>query len=185
MAPNLALQSSFQADFPGQNKFCVRQATATDITALIHLKLQMSAADGTTALVNALVEAWVRDGFGTARKFAAFVAEQAGVLVGMIIFNEQQFAGWSRPSIYVQDVFVVPACRNAGIGQSLLANVAAYAHERDAALLYLNVRDDNPACRLYEDLGFESSTHCKTYALCGPALHALGARSSDQTDDPD
>jgi ribosomal protein S18 acetylase RimI-like enzyme len=137
MEPNLALRSTIQANF-SHRPFCVRRAMATDIPALIDFKLQISAVHGTAALVDASEDAWVQDGFGSAFKFGAFVAEQAGVVVGMIIFNEQQFAGWSRPS-YVQEVFVEPGYRQLGIGESLLANVAAYANERDAPLLYLNV----------------------------------------------
>jgi GNAT superfamily N-acetyltransferase len=55
----------------------------------------------------------------------------------------------------VDDVFVEPAYRNRGIGRALLKSVQAWAQERDADGISLQVAAANSRGRkFYEDLGF-------------------------------
>jgi ribosomal protein S18 acetylase RimI-like enzyme len=172
-------------DSSQSSHFKVRRAVLSDVPALIVLKLQMAIDDGTEALVDTSVETWVRNGFGATPKFGAFVAEQAGDVVGMVIFSELQIAGCASPSVYVQDIFVRPVCRQRGIGQALLAQVVTHAQERMAFMIYLNVRDDNPACRLYESMGFAAAQQCKVYALAGPAAQAVAQAWGAQSGRPE
>jgi len=153
--------------------FHLRWATPADIPALMAMKQQMAIADGAPGLLDATADQWEEACFGPAPKFIAIVAEQAGAVVGMTIFNEQCFAGWAAPPLYVQDLFVMPAHRSRGIGRALLTEVASQARARKSRLVYLNVHENNQACRLYAGLGFRPAQKCQVYALVDPPLTAL------------
>src|SRR4051812_28476969 len=123
----------------------IRRAQPADIPALIDMKLQMAIADGAAGLFDATAADWARGCLGPAPRFTAIVAEHAGTVVGMVIFNEQGFAGWSTPPLYVQAIFVQPSHRRLGIGRLLLMEVAAEAQRCNSRLVYLNVHEENPA----------------------------------------
>jgi ribosomal protein S18 acetylase RimI-like enzyme len=162
-----------QADMP----FHIRRATPDDISALMEMKNQMAIADGAVGLFDATVADWLRGGFGPSAQWVAIVAECAGAVTGMAIFNEQNFAGWATPPIYVQDLYVMPEYRRRGIARALLAEVATEAQARNSRLIYLNVHEDNAARRLYDELGFAPAHKCMVYALMGPQIAALGSRA--------
>jgi ribosomal protein S18 acetylase RimI-like enzyme len=151
----------------------IRRAQFGDIPTLIDMKLQMAIADGAAGLFDATAAEWARDCLGPAPRFTAIVAEHAGAVVGMVIFNEQGFAGWSTPPLYVQDIFVMPSHRRLGIGRALLVEVANEAQRRNSRLVYLNVHEENSARRLYDSLNFKPAERCLVYALMGPPLTTL------------
>ena len=144
-----------QADMP----FRIRRAAPADIPALMEMKNQMAIADGAIGLLDATVADWMRGGFGPSPRFTAIVAEHAGAIIAMAIFNEQNFAGWATPPIYVQDLYVMPEHRRRGIARALLAEVAAEAQARNSRLIYLNVHEDNAARRLYDQLASRPRTN--------------------------
>ena len=173
-AQPLSVQSTAEhADAP---RMALRVATPTDIPALMALKREMAIADGSEPLVDATVEDWVMGGFGPRPQFAAFVAEPEQAdddVVGMLIFNERYYAGWARPSFYVQDLYVVPAYRRRGIGRDLLARLSAHAVSRNAAMVEMHAHTANPAGQLYRRAGFQPQPQCRAYTLWGPALAKL------------
>jgi GNAT superfamily N-acetyltransferase len=71
----------------------------------------------------------------------------------------RQFAVAEKPSFFVDDrtpevsMGVLPSYRGKGVGRRLLESLMGEAAARGIGLC-LNVRDDNPAMRLYEKLGF-------------------------------
>lgn len=114
---------------------------------------------------------WLHQGFGPAPTYSASVVEnEAAIVIGMIIFDERRIAGWSRPSLHVQDLYVEPEYRHRGIGRALLTQVARDARDRNAAFVELNVREENPARRLYDRSGFQVVPHCVVYVLGGQTL---------------
>lgn len=53
-------------------------------------------------------------------------------------------------------IAVIPEARNLGLGAGMLRRFMAEAHERGSRRLFLEMRDGNPAVRLYQRLGFEA-----------------------------
>ena len=151
----------------------VRHATLRDAAEVVDFKREISVADGVERLFDADLDDWARDGIGPGARFVTLVAELSASVVGMATFNEQPFAGMTSPAIYLQDIFVRPEHRRRGIGHALLMRVAAEAQSRGASLVYLNVRADNPARRLYDRLNFAQAQNCLVYVLIGPALDKL------------
>ena len=100
-------------------------------------------------------EARLREhGFGPRRIFEAILAERDGRAVGFALyfFTFSTFTG--RPTLYLEDLFVVPEQRRGGIGSQLLARLARIAVERKCGRMEWSVLDWNtPARDLYFKLG--------------------------------
>ena len=60
-------------------------------------------------------------------------------------------------------VAVLPAARGRGIGRALLDQLAQQARERDVRRLFLEMRDGNPAEKLYRRFGFRVVGRRKDY----------------------
>ena len=77
-----------------------------------------------------------------------------------ILRQHEDDAGWlqveeTRHIVHLQQLFVLPAVRNRGLGTSLLTWMKERA-ERKRKDLTLEVMTNNPARRLYERLGFKA-----------------------------
>jgi ribosomal protein S18 acetylase RimI-like enzyme len=86
-----------------------------------------------------------------------FVAVAGGRMVGFISGELRQGSPTFLPKTWasVDDVFVEPDYRNRGMGRALLRSVGAWAKERDADGISLQVAAANTRGRkFYEDLGF-------------------------------
>ena len=70
----------------------------------------------------------------------------------LYFFNYSTFL--ARPGLYLEDLFVLPEFRGAGLGKALLLHLAALAHERGCGRMEWAVLDWNqPAIGFYEALG--------------------------------
>jgi predicted N-acetyltransferase YhbS len=153
--------------------FRVRAAEPADIPALMRLKRALAQGEDSLHAVCATEADWLRDGFGPDAGFTAFVAEDAGAIVGMATCSRRSITGWNGPVIFLQDLFVEPAHRERGVANALMARVAALACDLGSPIIELTVRADNPAQTFYMRSGFRPVPQCLTYVLAGPALAAL------------
>jgi predicted N-acetyltransferase YhbS len=153
--------------------FRVRAAEPADIPALMRLKRALAQGEDSLHAVCATEADWLRDGFGPDAGFTAFVAEDAGAIVGMATCSRRTITGWNGPVIFLQDLFVEPAHRERGVANALMARVAALACDLGSPIVELTVRADNPAQAFYMRSGFRPVPQCLTYVLAGPALAAL------------
>jgi ribosomal protein S18 acetylase RimI-like enzyme len=157
-----------------------RAATPADVPALLRLKRQLAILEKAEVALRATEGDWLRDGFGPRAQFTAFVAEQAGAVIGMVTASERYYTSWAGCTLYIQDIYVDPPWRGRGIGAALLGCVAALALERGSPLVELTVRADNPARRLYRRVGFQQ-VDCATYVVAGPALASLAGSAGART----
>ena len=79
------------------------------------------------------------------------VAERDGELVGTVSINE---SFRPRDSLHLFALEVSAQRRNEGIGRDIVSWVIDEARRRGLRRVYLEVRTDNPARRLYHRLGF-------------------------------
>ena len=109
----------------------------------------------------------------------------AEVIVGEVDATPQGFALFfhnfstfeGKPGIYLEDLFVRPAARGAGLGKALLAELARLAVARGCARLEWWVLDWNaPSIAFYHALGARSMDEWTTMRVDGEALTALAAR---------
>jgi GNAT superfamily N-acetyltransferase len=114
--------------------------------------------------------------FGARPYAEVVIGELDGTPQGFALFfhNFSTFEG--KPGIYLEDLFVQPAARGSGLGQALLAHLAALAVERDCARLEWSVLDWNePAIGFYQKLGARLMDGWTGMRLDGQNLAQLGA----------
>lgn len=114
--------------------------------------------------------------FGARPYAEVVIGELDGTPQGFALFfhNFSTFEG--RPGIYLEDLFVRPAARGAGLGKALLSHLAALAIERDCARLEWSVLDWNePAIGFYRRLGARLMDEWTVMRVDGAELAQLGA----------
>jgi GNAT superfamily N-acetyltransferase len=153
--------------------FQVRPAQPKDIPALMRLKRMLAQGENALHAVCASEADWLRDGFGPNAGFTAFVADDFSGVVGMATCSQRVVTGWNGPVVFLQDLFVEPACRRQGVASALMARVAALARDVGSPIVEFTVRTDNPAQIFYSFAGCQPLPHCMTFVLAGPALAAL------------
>lgn len=79
------------------------------------------------------------------------VAEVEGALVGTVSISETELL---PRALHLFALEVAPEWRNRGVGTSIVQRVVSEAKRRRRGRVYLEVRVDNPARRLYHRLGF-------------------------------
>ncbi|MFM6974930.1 MAG: GNAT family N-acetyltransferase, partial [Agromyces sp.] len=59
----------------------------------------------------------------------------------------------AQPLVYLEDLFVAPSARSAGVGRGLIAHVTAWAHEHGLPKVYWQTEIGNAtARRLYDQV---------------------------------
>jgi GNAT superfamily N-acetyltransferase len=77
-----------------------------------------------------------------------------GVPAGFALYFFNYSTFLARPGLYLEDLFVTPEFRGAGLGKALLLHLAALAHDRGCGRMEWAVLDWNePAIGFYEALG--------------------------------
>ena len=112
--------------------------------------------------------------FGERPYAEVVIGEVDGVPQGFALFfhNFSTFEG--KPGIYLEDLFVRPEARGAGLGKALLAHLAQLCVERDCARLEWSVLDWNaPAIGFYRSLGARMMDEWTVMRVDGDALPAL------------
>jgi GNAT superfamily N-acetyltransferase len=114
--------------------------------------------------------------FGPEPTVFAHVAEYRGVVAGFALWFVN-FSTWTgRHGIHLEDLFVSPAVRGAGLGRALLAELAGICVDRGYGRLEWVVLDWNaPALGFYSALGAQNVSDWRVSRLTGTALSALAA----------
>jgi GNAT superfamily N-acetyltransferase len=155
----------------------IRPATPADVPAIARLIRGLAEYERLTHALN-LDEGRLHEHLFGPRPFAeVLLAEEAGEVVGYALYFLTYSTFRCEPSLYLEDVFVVPERRGQGHGKALLAAVARVAVERGCGRLEWTVLDWNaPAIRFYRSLGAEPMDMWTIYRLGGDALKALAQR---------
>lgn len=92
--------------------------------------------------------------FGPRPAAEALLAERGGRAVGFALYFTTFSTFLAKPGLYLEDVFVEPEHRGAGIGKAILRHLAKLAVERGCGRFEWRVLDWNePSIRFYESLG--------------------------------
>lgn len=118
--------------------------------------------------------------FGPRPYAEVMIGEIGDVPQGFALFfhNFSTFEG--KPGLYLEDLFVRPDARGAGLGKALLAHLATLCVERGCARLEWSVLDWNvPSIGFYQSLGARMMDEWTVMRVDGEALTALsGAAAS-------
>ena len=154
----------------------IRPASATDISLIAQFIRDLAEYERLAHEVRfdeAVLEAKL---FGTRPYAEVLIGEIDGSPQGLALFfhNFSTFEG--KPGVYLEDLFVRPEARGAGLGKALLKKLAAIAVERDCARLEWSVLDWNePAIQFYKALGAKPMDEWTIYRVDGTALAKLAA----------
>ncbi|MEP6757279.1 MAG: GNAT family N-acetyltransferase [Chthonomonadales bacterium] len=120
-------------------------------------------------------------GWGSAPKFEAWIAEVDGVAVGYAVLFETYSSFLAKPTLYLEDIFLLPESRGAGVGKQFIEKLAAEAVARDCGRMEWVCLDWNtPSLGFYEKLGATQMHEWVSHRLDGEALTTLGSRLQTQ-----
>lgn len=96
----------------------------------------------------------IRDGFGTKKRFDAFLAFVGDEPAGYIIIFETYSSFLALPTLFLEDLFVLPGFRKQKIGWKLIQKCVQEAKRRGCGRMEWMVLDWNKlAINFYEKLG--------------------------------
>jgi GNAT superfamily N-acetyltransferase len=99
-------------------------------------------------------ERLIRDGFGEKPRFEAFLAELDGKPAGYALFFETYSSFIATPTLYLEDLFVIPEARGKGVGKALAEFCIREAVNRGCGRMEWMVLDWNkPAIEFYRHYG--------------------------------
>lgn len=153
----------------------LRGAQPGDVPAIIGLVRELAEFEKLTHLVEVTPQRLHTHLFGDRPVAEAVVAQVDARVVGFALFftNFSTFLG--KPGLYLEDLYVQPAHRSAGIGQALLAHLAALARQRDCGRFEWSVLDWNvDAIRFYERMGATLLPEWRICRVTGEALRDFG-----------
>ena len=109
-----------------------------------------------------------------AGRYSLFVAERAGAVVGYALYFFTYSTFLAQPSLYLEDLFVHPAARGAGVGERFMRTLAQEAERRGCGRFEWAVLDWNvDAQKFYRRLGAEVMSSWWICRVTGEGLKAL------------
>ncbi len=154
----------------------IRVATEDDVPLVLSLIKELAEYERLSHEV-VVTEEMLRDSLFEERRVAEVVLGYLGDdPAGFALFfhNFSTFLG--KPGIYLEDLYVKPEFRGAGVGRALLVYLAKLARERGCGRLEWWVLDWNePAIRFYKALGAVPMEDWTVYRVMGEALDGLAS----------
>ena len=152
----------------------IRPATPADAGTILELIHGLAVYEREPDAVQTTEADILRDGFGERPLFEVVIAEWDGAPAGFALFFHTWSTWVGRPSLFLEDLFVLETHRGRGIGKALLVHLARIAVERRCGRFVWNVLDWNqPAIDFYESLGAKVVREWLTMRVEGQALPDL------------
>ncbi len=163
----------------------IRPATRADVGMILAFIRALAVYEREPDAVSATEDDLLRHGFGEQPYFECLIAEQNGDPAGFALYFYDYSTWLGRPGLYLEDLFVHPEFRGAGIGKALLERVAAIAIEKGCARLKWEVLDWNtPAIDFYTAMGAEFLDTWRNVRVSGEALRRLAFPAEAARSDP-
>lgn len=100
--------------------------------------------------------AYLEDYFD-AKKFAGFVIEEDGKIIGAMFAHEKIW--WNNSELYIDEMFVLPEKQRGGYGSMLIKAAEEYVKEHKLAGLTLCTNKYAPAPNFYRKNGFADNEY--------------------------
>jgi GNAT superfamily N-acetyltransferase len=169
--------------------FTVRSAELRDVAPIVQLIRELAEFEKLTHLLQVTPEKLRPHLFGEKPVVEAMVAELPSSQVGegesTVVAFALYFTNFStflaQPGLYLEDLYVKPAYRKAGIGEAMLTRLGKLAVERNYGRFEWSVLDWNEhAIRFYEKLGATMLPEWRICRVTGDALLSLGGAASQK-----
>lgn len=156
----------------------LRPAVPADIPLIIELITELADYERLVHEVKADAQRMHDHLFGPRPYAEVLIGEVDGETQGFALFFHNYSTWLSQPGIYLEDLYVRPAARGAGLGKALLTELARLAVERGCGRLEWSVLDWNePAIGFYRSLGARPQDEWTVYRLTGDALQELAGKA--------
>ena len=159
---------------PAAPRFNIRRGRPDDAATIVRLIRGLAEYERLAHQVEATIGRVRRHGFGRRPYFETLICRRGGRAVGFALyfFTYSTFLG--RPSLYLEDLFVLPEERGNGAGRALLRALAKVAVRRGCGRMEWTVLDWNrPAIGFYRRLGAKLHTEWVLTRLTGVPLRRL------------
>jgi GNAT superfamily N-acetyltransferase len=152
----------------------IRSAKPADVPAIAAMIRALADYEKLSHLCVSTEQDLQRALFGPAPAAEVLIAAVDGVPVGFALFFHTFSTFLARRGLWLEDLFVKPEHRGAGVGSALLHAVAAIAQARNCGRFEWAVLDWNtPAIEFYERLGATVLPDWRLVRVTGPALERL------------
>jgi len=155
-------------------RFSIRRGRPRDAATIVRLIRGLAEYERLAHQVEATTGRIRRHGFGRRPYFETLICRRRGRAVGFALyfFTYSTFLG--RPSLYLEDLFVLPEERGNGAGRALLRALAKVAVRRGCGRMEWTVLDWNrPAIGFYRRLGAKLHKEWVLTRLTGASLRRL------------
>jgi len=149
----------------------LRSATAEDAALILSFIRELAVYEKLLPDVSATEEALRRTLFGPEPAAHVVIAESAGRPAGFALYFFNYSTFLAKPGLYLEDLFVKPEFRGAGVGKALLLHLAKIANARGCGRMEWSVLDWNePAKGFYRKLGAVPLDDWRIFRLTGRKL---------------
>ncbi|MCM8730929.1 GNAT family N-acetyltransferase [Hephaestia sp. GCM10023244] len=155
----------------------IRPATPDDVPTILLLVRELAVFERAPDAVDATEPMLAEALFGVHPAAEAVLATRDGVAQGFALFFHN-FSTWTgRRGLYLEDLYVTPEARGAGVGTALLRHLAGIALDRGCGRFEWAVLDWNqPAKAFYAQMGAELLDEWRIGRAAGDALVRLAGR---------
>ncbi|MBA2356062.1 MAG: GNAT family N-acetyltransferase [Acidobacteria bacterium] len=154
----------------------IRAATVDDVPVILDFIRRLADYERLAHEVLATEAALTQTLFGPRPAAEVVIASRAGRPLGFALFFPTYSTFLARPGIHLEDLFVLPDARGAGVGRALLQHLATIAASRGCGRLEWNVLAWNaPAIAFYQRVGAFPLDEWQTYRLNRDGLMVLAA----------
>jgi GNAT superfamily N-acetyltransferase len=154
----------------------IRPATPADAQLIFDFIVELAVYEKAKHEVVTSVDEIAVTLFSPDAKARAVVCSVDGKPAGYAVYFYNYSTWLGRNGIWLEDVYVTPACRGRGAGKALLKYVAGIAVQENCGRFEWSVLNWNtPAIEFYEALGARPLDEWTIYRLTGDALSKLAA----------
>jgi len=158
----------------------VRDADAGDVERLLELFAALADYEQLRDELHADPQSLREALFGERPAASALLAERGGETAGYALFFPTFSSFRVSRGIWLEDLFVLPEHRKAGVGRALLSAVAARVPGADGRLEWAALDWNELALGFYRGLGARLMDGWTSLRLDGDALARLAAESDDR-----
>ena len=155
----------------------IRRGTAADAEALVKLIGALADYEKLPPPQPEAMARLTRDAFGPSPRFNTWLAETGGVCAGYAISFFTYSTFLALPTLYLEDIFVLPEYRSRRIGIKLFAACAQHGFDQGCGRMEWQVLHWNtPAIEFYHRLGASRQTDWLPYRMTRDQMGALIGR---------
>lgn len=157
----------------------LRPAEPRDLDAIVALITELAEFERLTHLLDVTVGKLEPHLFGDRPAAECVVAEVAGEVVAFALFFTNFSTFLAQPGLYLEDLYVRPAHRGAGVGKALLRHLGRLSTDRGCGRFEWSVLDWNEgAIRFYQRVGATVMPDWRICRVTGDALQSFGTGSA-------